>query len=122
MSDERKPSDATISKEDAAYMRGVTDGKLEALKYTPQERENYGRWIAEVYSLSHPGAWESERKELIEALRRASKLASIAYDWDLGQNGKVEIDGEWISCAALAQEFRAAIQNAGGQSGLTGAV
>jgi len=29
------------------YGRGVSAGKAEALKYTPEERENYGRWVAE---------------------------------------------------------------------------
>lgn len=29
------------------YGRGVTAGKLEALKYTTDERERYGKWVAE---------------------------------------------------------------------------
>ncbi len=28
------------------YGIGVSAGKVEALKYTPQERENYGKWVA----------------------------------------------------------------------------
>jgi hypothetical protein len=53
-------------------------------------------------------------KEKIDLLRktlaRASKLASIAYDWDLGTDGQVEIDDEWVSCADLHQEFDAVLE------------
>lgn len=40
------------------------------------------------------------------ALEKAAELASIAYDWDLGTDGRVEIDGQWISCAQLNTEFQ----------------
>lgn len=39
------------------------------------------------------------------ALSRAEQLASIAYDWDLGTDGKVEIDGAWIGTTELRSEF-----------------
>jgi len=29
------------------YGRGVSNGKLEALQYTPEERERYGKWVAQ---------------------------------------------------------------------------
>ena len=50
--------------------------------------------------------------ELVEALRRAEQLAEIADDWNLGDDGKVEIDGEWVSCWDLRKEFSAAIAKA----------
>lgn len=31
-----------------AYGLGVSAGKQEALKYTPEERERYGRWVAQA--------------------------------------------------------------------------
>lgn len=39
------------------------------------------------------------------ALKRAAQLAEIAADWNLGSDGKVEIDGEWIDCRDLEKEF-----------------
>ena len=54
--DPPKPDASSISSRQAAaadaesvidaYSRGVTAGKLEALQYTPEERERYGRWAA----------------------------------------------------------------------------
>jgi hypothetical protein len=55
---------------------------------------------------------KEQNRELLKALKRASQLASIAYDWDLGTDGKVEIDGEWVSCSDLRQEFDKAIDKA----------
>ncbi len=43
------------------------------------------------------------------ALKRAEQLAEIAYDWDLGDDGKVSIDGQWTSCADLRTEFKEAL-------------
>lgn len=34
-----------------AYGRGVSAGKQEALRYTPEERERYGRWVAQAQSV-----------------------------------------------------------------------
>ena len=42
---------------------------------------------------------------LREHIRVAAALAGIASDWDLGQDGKVEIDDEWVSCWSLAKRF-----------------
>jgi len=41
--------EATNARREAeeAYSKGVTAGKLEALKYTPEEREAYGKHIAQ---------------------------------------------------------------------------
>jgi len=47
--------------------------------------------------------------KLLEALHKAEVLAGIASDWDLGTDGKVEIDGEWVGCYELQKEFRAVI-------------
>ena len=52
-----------------------------------------------------------QQKELaLKALRRAEQLASIAYDWNLGDNGRVEIDDKMVSCASLGKEFTRAIK------------
>lgn len=47
--------------------------------------------------------------ELLKVLDRAMQLAQIAWDWDLGSDGKVEIDDEWVSTYALRDEFETAI-------------
>lgn len=52
--------------------------------------------------------------ELLAVARRAEQLAQIAWDWDLGTDGEVEIDGEWVSTLALRNEFAAAIAKAKG--------
>lgn len=39
------------------YGRGVSAGKQEALKYTPEERDSYGKWTAQ--------ALEQEKKEYL---------------------------------------------------------
>ena len=52
---------------------------------------------------------------MYESLDRAVQLAGIASDWDLGTDGKVEIDGEWVSCWSLRQEFAAALAAARGE-------
>lgn len=56
-------------------------------------------------------AW-NEKAILLEALQRAVQLAQIASDWDLGSDGEVEIDDEWVSCHTLRDEFEAAIAKA----------
>lgn len=38
---------AAVAELAEAYGRGVSAGKTEALAYTPEERERYGRWVAE---------------------------------------------------------------------------
>ena len=64
-------------------------------------------------------AIEDRRNERIArleaALERAVQLAGIASDWDLGDNGRVEIDGKWISCYELKAEFKAALSKAKGE-------
>lgn len=50
----------------------------------------------------------NQTSELRAILHRAEQLACIAYDWELGRNGKVEIDGKWTSCCDLRHEFRLA--------------
>lgn len=46
---------------------------------------------------------------LVEALRKASQLASIACDWHLEE---VEIDGEMVDAHDLRNEFDAALSTA----------
>lgn len=50
-----------------AYGRGVTAGKLEALQYTPEERERYGRWISD-------NSLESVKRERQEGLRNVRRI------------------------------------------------
>lgn len=58
---------------------------------------------------------ESERVEELErqlaecqrSLGKAEQLAGIAWDWNLGDNGMVEIDGKWVNLLDLQNEFRA---------------
>lgn len=73
----------TLSKqrESKARSEGVTAGKLEALAYTPEEREIYGKWAA-----SNGWLRESERdariKELEDALKPfAGNLTGQPYVW-----------------------------------------
>lgn len=54
--------------------------------------------------------------DLHELLRIAEQLADIADSWDLGTDGKVEIDGEWVSCSELRQRFRDGLAQARGES------
>ncbi len=42
-------------------------------------------------------------------LKRAEKLADIAYERNLGNDGKVEIDGEWVGCMDLKLDFQEAL-------------
>lgn len=46
-----RKANATLSETEQqlgdAYGRGVTAGKLEALQYTPEEQERYGKWVAQ---------------------------------------------------------------------------
>ena len=46
---------------------------------------------------------------LRENLCIAAALAGIASDWDLGTDGEIEIDDEWVSCWSLKQRFESAI-------------
>jgi hypothetical protein len=57
-------------------------------------------------------AWLDAAPHLLAALKRAEQLAQIASDWDLGTDGKVEIDGEWVPCLRLRDEFHTAIARA----------
>lgn len=54
----------------------------------------------------------SAAPDLLAQLKRAAQLAEIANDWDLGTDGEVEIDGEWVGCWELRKQFRAAIAKA----------
>lgn len=56
-------------------------------------------------------------EQTIKVLKRAKQLASIAYDWDLGTDGKVEIDGQWVSCSELKEEFAKEIKRLKSQKG-----
>ena len=49
---------------------------------------------------------------LREHLRIAAELAGIASDWDLGTDGKIEIDDEWVSCWVLEKRFMEALDDA----------
>lgn len=51
--------------------------------------------------------------EMLEAVRKASQLASIASDWNLYE---VEIDGAMVGIYALMAEFDAALAKAEGRS------
>lgn len=55
-----------------AYGRGVTAGKLEALKYTPEERERYRKWIQGI-STPTPVLQVSEAEELANATTRSPR-------------------------------------------------
>lgn len=58
--------------------------------------------------LTETNSGEQEIAHLKALLLKASKLASIASDWNLGDDGKVEIDGKWVSCSSLSSEFKKA--------------
>lgn len=51
---------------DESYGIGVSAGKLEALQYTPEERERYGKWAAEGEMCS---LLVEQKKKLLEALK-----------------------------------------------------
>lgn len=55
--------------------------------------------------LTETNSGEQEIARLKALLLKASKLASIASDWNLGE---VEIDGKWVSCTSLARKFKKA--------------
>lgn len=59
---------------DESYGIGVTAGKREGLKYTPEERERYGKWAAEGKMCS---LLVEQKKELLEALDRAKEIIAI---------------------------------------------
>lgn len=51
----------------------------------------------------------NSHEALVEALRKAEQLASVASDWNLPE---VEIDGQMVSIYVLMAEFRAALSTA----------
>lgn len=53
--------------------------------------------------------------ELLASLRKAADLAEIAYSWDLGEGGRIEISGGWVNLTDLKDEFEAAIAKAEGK-------
>ncbi len=66
-------------------------------------------WCRDSSGPCSPKKIDQDTRRSVEKMRaalcRAAQLAEIAADWNLGSDGKVEIDGEWIECRDLEKEF-----------------
>jgi hypothetical protein len=86
--------------------------------YTHIVRADETRFICQL-SQDRSGEVEANARliasapELYEAVRKAEQLASIADDWHLPE---VEIDGEMTRTMALANEFKALLAKARGET------
>ena len=75
---------------------------------------DFGRGIKERPAKANAQLWATAHK-LVELLCKAEQLAEIASDWDLGTDGMVEIDDEWVSTLSLKKEFHDVIAEACGE-------
>jgi hypothetical protein len=62
------------------YGRGVTAGKLEALKYTPQERQRYGKWALGEIPASTDSVAEEDKSIKDKTLTPQVKVSEGAGD------------------------------------------
>jgi len=86
---------------------GATLGKAHS-------RADFGSGIEERPAEANAQLWATAHK-LVELLCKAEQLAEIASDWDLGTDGMVEIDDEWVSTLSLKKEFHDVIAEACGE-------
>lgn len=88
--------DLLFSFGDESIARDVENGHITWDEFKPSED------VARVLTIA---------PELLEALRKAVQLASIASDWNLDE---VEIDGEMVATLDLWSEFKECVDRATG--------
>lgn len=95
--------------------RPATDAEIARVTKQAQERGLYATWDRDTI-LPMAARIEQERemkRELAQAMARAVQLASRAYDWGLGTDGKIQMnDGSWVACYDLTAEFKDALARA----------